>query len=671
MPSRSQSLKATASIAESHWHQFTVTRHCEVSFPPKTSRICQAKRTLERQPIDKRWNLTKRPFDFMVLNNITRQCEVSLPQKTSLICQRKRVLERQTMKKIWKLTKSPFGFMVLDRTPTEHVFKTFVDPFSRFNMEHYLQTVLTSDLTHSVYNVLVKNVGEIQKDYNYKVLSKYFAMASKLGGEVALRPSQYEAFVNDKDEWISDKYFTQQRLAGVNPMSLMRVTNSWKGLEGNEEAPKGLDWKELEELLNPNFDWKAAVQTTLGTNDSLKEVIDQGRIYVLRYEFMDNLPREPDLTDHDNRREMWNTYSPIALFASTRNFITKRNHLVPVAIQMDFTQGSAVYTPEDGGNWMLAKLNLQITDLGYVQIVEHLAKTHLLMEPFCVILKRAMSSKHPLHQILKYHCRDLTIPNSVGTPALIDDGNYMDQLFAFGSNGTGRLLNDAHKIATWEVTDFRGELKRRGLDDKELLPYFPYRDDGEQILKAIENLVKEYVDLYYDADKDVKKDWELKDYLNQLWRYGKIKGLPASIDTKQELYDIVTRIISQLTIQHAAVNYPLSDYAQYIPNLPTKLYNDTRVEEGEFDVLRLPNRNTSSIEASFTNSLALYRFDTIFDYGNNLQETRAVKLLNQYFGHLMNVVQPEMQLKNQQRKEDGDLTYPYLIPRWLPNGIQT
>ena len=77
------------------------------------------------------------------------------------------------------------------------------------------------------------------------------------------------------------------------------------------------------------------------------------------------------------------------------------------------------------------------------------------------------------------------------------------------------------------------------------------------------------------------------------------------------------------------------------------------------------------IEASFTNSLALYRFDTIFDYGNNLKETRAVQLLNQYFGYLMNVVQPEMQLKNQQRKDNGDLTYPYLIPRWLPNGIQT
>ena len=38
------------------------------------------------------------------------------------------------------------------------------------------------------------------------------------------RPSKYEAFIDDKTEWISDRFFTQQRLAGVNPMSLRRVT---------------------------------------------------------------------------------------------------------------------------------------------------------------------------------------------------------------------------------------------------------------------------------------------------------------------------------------------------------------------------------------------------------------------------------------------------------------
>ena len=37
-------------------------------------------------------------------------------------------------------------------------------------------------------------------------------------------------------------------------------------------ASIGLDWKELKELLNPEFNWEAAVRTALGTDDSLKEV---------------------------------------------------------------------------------------------------------------------------------------------------------------------------------------------------------------------------------------------------------------------------------------------------------------------------------------------------------------------------------------------------------------
>ena len=35
----------------------------------------------------------------------------------------------------------------------------------------------------------------------------------------------------------------------------------------------------------------------------------------------------------------------------------------------------------------------------------------------------------------------------------------------------------------------------RGLDDKKLLPYFPFRDDGLKILNVIEAMVKDYVNL--------------------------------------------------------------------------------------------------------------------------------------------------------------------------------
>ncbi|KAM7429780.1 hypothetical protein ABFA07_019417 [Porites harrisoni] len=144
---------------------------------------------------------------------------------------------------------------------------------------------------------------------------------------------------------------------------------------------------------------------------------------------------------------------------------------------------------------MLAKLNVQITDIGYAQIVEHLAKIHYLMEPFCVILKRTFSSQHPLHQILKFHCREITVPNTFGTPKLVDEAQFMDLLFAHGNTGTTRLLKDFHKVATWEVTNLKEEVKKRGLDDRRLIPYFPYRDDGEEILGVIDHMVEKYVSL--------------------------------------------------------------------------------------------------------------------------------------------------------------------------------
>lgn len=66
---------------------------------------------------------------------------------------------------------------------------------------------------------------------------------------------------------------------------------------------------------------------------------------------------------------------------------------------------SPVYAPGDGDLWTLAKESFQVTDYAYVEMVEHLLKTHLMMEPFCVCILRHLSKLHPLHQLMKYHCR--------------------------------------------------------------------------------------------------------------------------------------------------------------------------------------------------------------------------------------------------------------------------
>ena len=77
------------------------------------------------------------------------------------------------------------------------------------------------------------------------------------------------------------------------------------------------------------------------------------------------------------------------------------------------------------------------------------------------------------------------------------------------------------------------------------------------------------------------------------------------------------------------------------------------------------------LQSSAFLSLGEFRFDSLFDYGNELQDIDAANLVNDYYSYLMTIVQPHMQAENEMRKQTGYLTYPYFIPRWLPNAIET
>lgn len=77
------------------------------------------------------------------------------------------------------------------------------------------------------------------------------------------------------------------------------------------------------------------------------------------------------------------------------------------------------------------------------------------------------------------------------------------------------------------------------------------------------------------------------------------------------------------------------------------------------------------IQSTAFNSLGSFRFDSLFDYGNELDDTKAANLVNAYYCRLMDKVQPYLQARNRLREKNGYLAYPYFIPKWLPNGIQT
>ena len=180
-------------------------------------------------------------------------------------------------------------------------------------------------------------------------------------------PSQEEPFksVINNVTWREDRVFTEQRLAGLNPMSLMKVTTG-QGEWGSKTVSDliqfpceafrdklhnsslwlsffidsvGVKWSYLKPRLNQNYSWDAAVTRSVGKNMLLEEAIADGSIFVAQYPVFDNLVTVPDITDPRPTRKMWSAMSPIALFASGPGENGAPAHLRPVAIQLDYTPG--------------------------------------------------------------------------------------------------------------------------------------------------------------------------------------------------------------------------------------------------------------------------------------------------------------------------------------------
>lgn len=108
-------------------------------------------------------------------------------------------------------------------------------------------------------------------------------------------------------------------------------------------------------------------------------------------------------------------------------------------------------------------------------MIEHLLKTHMVLQPICVTLKRTISEFHPLNELLKWHCRGLIATNVNGFPKLILPENYMHLLFSMGHKGSIELLNKGFMDLSWEDIDFWKNIKVAILSA--LFVVFKARDD--------------------------------------------------------------------------------------------------------------------------------------------------------------------------------------------------
>lgn len=339
-----------------------------------------------------------------------------------------------------------------------------------------------------------------------------------------------------------DGFFAWQRLAGCNASHLRRQR------EADERFP----------VTDAHL--RAA---GLG-GDSLDRARAEGRLFVLDHSALHGLPQGNTLGVP--------RYSSGALALFVRAL---DGRFRPVAVQSSPAPGTPIFTPADGQHWRHARLDVQVADSVWAGAVMHLGY-HALSAGFQVCAARELAASHPLRRLLWPHFEMTTAANETMKDKVHGVGGYFDELLAPTREAAvdlsvrGLLGRSIADRAPWR------DLALRGVDSVAALPEYPYRDDGLPVAWALRRWVDGYLRLWYRDDADLARDPELVAFHRALSAADgpRFTGVPA-LGRVDDLVDLVTTLLFEVTVAHAAVNYDGYDHFGWPETFPTARWAPT------------------------------------------------------------------------------------------------
>lgn len=474
-----------------------------------------------------------------------------------------------------------------------------------------------------------------------------------------------------REDGLSDREFARQRLAGQNPTVIRRVQLS--------------DQQLLQAWTGQPY------HTTDGTPLDVVQAVNENRLFVADYPLLQHLTA----ADLQPGRYVG---SPTAVFYKGDQ------GLEPLLIQLE--PGRIVSPANEQDDWMRAKLYVQSADVTHHELIAHLCYTHLAMEAFAIATPRQLPASHPVYRLLRPHFQFLLAINTRGNTILLGEGAAIDQLMAPTREASLSLINRAYRDRPFQQYGLLNDIRQRGIEP-EVLPEFPYRDDGLLLWEAIERYVTRYLQRYYGDDRAVQQDAYLQAWAAELgtplnlcpraefpqppawlpheWRtqtglepehfptYPRVPEFPSEdgpsgeLTSLQQVIDIATLVIFTCGPQHAAVNFSQFDYVGYVPNAPFALYSRPDRPVPLEQLLPSPEQELDQMELAFAlsgirwgelGSSSLIQF---VDGGDR-------QTLAQFQAELA-VIEDKITTRNQQRLVSSGVSYPYLLPSRIPNSI--
>ncbi len=462
------------------------------------------------------------------------------------------------------------------------------------------------------------------------------------------------------NRFTEDLIFAYLQVAGPNPLVLKQFT-------------------EMDFRLPIAPEKYTAIAEKFGVTDSLSNALAEGRLYVSDYKILESLPNGNFISEDVTQQKYIS--APIALFAVPPKGSSSRS-LFPVAISYQKTSISqewVLFTPLDGDEpWMTAKNIVQMVDSNYHELISHLGRTHLVVEPFIVPTYNNLPENHPLRNLLIPHFEGTVLINYGAHAILVAPGEAVDSLLAsnIGADQSLAAKGTQSYLFSFNAIDFPQTLVNRGVNNSDTLPIYPYRDDGQLIWDAIHTWVNDYLSIYYADDAAIVADKDL-----QSWGYtlvsldgGRVENFgedsQGQIKTRDYLVKAVSTIIFTASAQHAAVNFSQKTYMMYVPAFPLARYQmpPTSIEEQESFMQGLPSLSQALEQINTLYLLGSVNYTKLGNYyasafPENEQLQAALKKFQE------NLSKAATTINDRNRSSERLMPYEFLLPENIPQSI--
>lgn len=450
---------------------------------------------------------------------------------------------------------------------------------------------------------------------------------------------------NIAERFSTDETFAYQFVAGPNSSVIKRLTKV------PDNFP--IEDKHLQTVID----------------DSLSNAIKDGRIYVLDYAVLKNL--KGGIHEDNNEKNLKKyTYSPIAAFVVPHEGGLFR----PFAIQCNQDPTNRIiYTPSDGYSWQIAKDIVRVADTEHHELLSHLTFTHLILESIALSTRRQLPEEHPVYKLLSNHTEGTLMINYLAATVLIAKGGAVDRILGADHITTTALISEQRKIFSFRDNFLPVRLSKQKIDDSKVLPVYPYRDDALLIWNAVNDWIKNFVNVYYLDDEAVKNDVLLQAWADDIEKpkHGEILNFTKSgkgiISGREELVEILTMSVFTAGPQHAAVNFPQKSDMSFLPAHPGSGYapEPQGLDHDENSWLSyLPPLDVALLHYTTLATLGSIYYTRFGDYGSTFTEANINKYVKSFQSALINIE------KNiNERNLNRPFAYETLKPSQIPQSI--